>query len=253
MAEPSLRLYQRVVEGLATSIRKGDFGHGDKLPGERELAERFGVSRPTIREAMIALEIHGLVEIRHGSGIYVIDTSGAPAQAEERPREDLNVGAFEILEARIIVEGGVAAIAAALVTEEDLEILDDLACKMQQADIAASVEADRQFHLHIARMTNNGPLIDTVENLWRLRTQSLLAFNIERRASGGGREARNEEHREVVAALRKRDPVAARQAMQNHLERVREYLLDATETEEMESLLKRQRATRRAISQRSVF
>ncbi len=253
MAGASPRLYQKVVDALAASIRSGEFAPGGKLPGERELADRFGVSRPTIREAMIALEIHGLVEIRHGSGITVLDAAPAREAGDGLPTEDLNVGAFEILEARLVVEGGVAALAASVATEEDVQVLTGLLGEMTHSDVAVSAEADRQFHLHLARMTGNGPLLDTVETLWQLRSRSRLASIIEHRAEGSGREARALEHEQIIEAMRLRDPAAARQAMHSHLERVRQHLLDATETEEMESLLERQRANRSALSRRSVF
>ena len=92
----SVRLYRRVADELAGSIRNGPYKTGEKLPAERELAETFGVSRPTVREAMIALEIFGVVEIRHGSGIYVVEPpagSAAAAASETSAREDLDVGA----------------------------------------------------------------------------------------------------------------------------------------------------------------
>jgi len=72
MKERSEKLYQRVANAITTAIEEGQYTPGSRLPGERELAEDFSVSRPTVREAMIALEIRGLVEARHGSGVYVI-------------------------------------------------------------------------------------------------------------------------------------------------------------------------------------
>ena len=251
----TVRLYRRVADELAQSIRDGVYRPGEKLPAERELAEAFGVSRPTVREAMIALEIFGVVEIRHGSGIYVIEPAGGqPAQgAAETMNDDLNVGAFELIEARILVEGEMAAVAAAAVTDADIAVLNDLIARMQSGDDQECDDADHEFHEHIARLTDNGALIDTVSNMWALRKQSRLAARIMTRAQGGGRTARVNEHKRIVKALAARDPAAARAAMRHHLEMVREYLLDATETAEIESLRQNLRAKRDSLSRRTSY
>ena len=245
------RLYRRVADELADAIRKGTYMPGDKLPPERELAETFGVSRPTVREAMIALEIYGVVEIRHGSGIYVI----APDRGDESApaREDLNVGAFELIEARIIIEGETAAVAAASVNDADIARLENLIERMRNGDEAECEQADREFHSHLAGITENSALIDTIEHMWDLRTRSPLASQIMSRAQGGGRAARIEEHEAIVTALKKHDPAAARLAMRYHLEQVREYLLVATETAELESLRQKLRAQRDVLSRRTGY
>jgi len=251
----AVRLYRRVADDLAQSIRDGVYRPGEKLPAERELAESFGVSRPTVREAMIALEIFGVVEIRHGSGIYVIEPANAqPAQAEAGAmNDDLNVGAFELIEARILIEGEMAAVAAAAVNDADVAALNDLIARMQSGDDEECDEADHEFHEYIARLTDNGALIDTVSNMWALRKQSRLAARIMTRAQGGGRTARVNEHKRIVKALAARDPAAARAAMRHHLEMVREYLLDATETAEIESLRQNLRAKRDSLSRRTSY
>ena len=251
----SVRLYRRVADDLVQSIRDGVYRPGEKLPAERELAEAFGVSRPTVREAMIALEIFGVVEIRHGSGIYVIESGTVPAATGETEtmNDDLNVGAFELIEARILIEGEMAAVAAAAVTDADIEALNALIVRMQSGDDEACEEADHEFHEHIARLTDNGALIDTVSNMWALRKQSRLAARIMTRAQGGGRTARVNEHKLIVKALAARDAAAARGAMRHHLEMVREYLLDATETAEIESLRQNLRAKRDSLSRRTSY
>src|SRR5688500_16554776 len=96
----SPKLYQRVANSIVAEIRSGKYPRGERLPPERELAEEFGVSRPTLREAMIALEIRGIVEARRGSGIYVIDVSLSDANEAEP-----DIGPFEVTEARRLFEG----------------------------------------------------------------------------------------------------------------------------------------------------
>src|ERR1700759_4895837 len=102
------KLYQQIARRIAASIEDGRYAPGDKLPSERELADEFGVSRPTIRDAMIALEFQGLVEARQGSGVYV--TSAAPAPDDPT---DLEVNALEWTEARRLFEGEACALSAA--------------------------------------------------------------------------------------------------------------------------------------------
>ena len=102
-------LYRQVADQIRTLIENGEFAVGERLPGERELAEKLGVSRPTIREALIALEVEGLVHIRMGSGIYVTrQQREKPALA---PAEDLE-GPFELLRARSLIECAIAEEAA---------------------------------------------------------------------------------------------------------------------------------------------
>jgi len=109
------KLYVQVADSITASIKSGEYPSGARLSSERELAVAFKVSRTTIREAMIALEIRGLVEARPGSGIYVSEHPPQQASAE-----DLDIGAFELMEARRLFEGEAAALAAALITDEQL-------------------------------------------------------------------------------------------------------------------------------------
>jgi len=103
----SKKLYQQLARSIADGIKGGVYPRGRRLPSERDLAEKFGVSRPTVREAMIALEIQGFVESRHGSGVYV--THRAPSLDGGA---DLDIGPFELTEARRAVEGEACALAA---------------------------------------------------------------------------------------------------------------------------------------------
>ncbi|MFT4089438.1 MAG: FadR/GntR family transcriptional regulator [Asticcacaulis sp.] len=249
----SLRLYRRIADELAEIIKGGEFPPGSRLPTERELAERFSVSRPTVREALIALEILNIVEIRHGSGIYVPEASTLPVPANDS-REDLDVGAFELLEARIVIESGAVAIAATLATDQDIADLDDILDRQRQAANYTEFEAvDREFHLRLARITNNDPLIYVIEDLWEMRSRSKLASTVDTRVRGGGKVDRVEEHKKIVDALRDKDPKAARKMMHQHLERVRDYMLRATEMEEMQKLRRQQQSLRKALSERIIY
>jgi GntR family transcriptional repressor for pyruvate dehydrogenase complex len=240
------KLYRRLADSIAAQIEAGKYKLGERLPTERELAEQFGVSRPTLREALIALEMLGMIEARHGLGIYVT-RAHLPITASTF---DFEIGAFELIEARRLFEGEAAALAATSIDEAELADLERLLGLMRDQDELQGEDADKEFHLVIARATGNGAIIATVENLWELRNRSPLARNILGRARGGGLEPRIVEHRRVLDALRAHDPAAARNAMRDHLERVIEHLLHATETEAMQRAQQESKARRSKIAKR---
>ncbi len=228
MKQRGEKLYQRIVHAIVEAIDQGRYTTGMRLPGERELAEEYSVSRPTIREAMIALEIRGLVEARHGSGLYV--TAITP-QTTDQP--ELDIGAFELIEARILFEGEAAAVAATVIDDEAVAELDRILGDM--AAVASSspeaVEADRLFHLRIAEATGNTVITTVIDMLWTLRDRAPLSAHMFAEARREGVHPRVEEHRLIVDALRARDSAAARKAMRDHLRRVIDDVLAATEVE----------------------
>ena len=218
------KLYQRVAQSIATAIAKGRYAPGSKLPAERDLAEEFEVSRPTIREAMIALEIRGLVGAKKGSGIYV--TAASP---ELTATPELDVGAFELIEARALFEGEATALAATAIDAPQLEELRRLLIEMEEAgETGAAFDADKQFHFAIARATGNSLVVSVVEMLWSVREQSPLCVHMFAKARREGVTPRVNEHQLIVDALAAHDPQAARDAMRSHLRRVTDDLLEAT-------------------------
>lgn len=233
MQFPRHKLYQRIAATIAEGIASGRYLPGSRLAGERDLAEEHKVSRPTIREAMIALEMRGLVEARHGSGLYV--TAGK-AKLRDMRELDTDVGAFELTEARIIVEGEAVALAAMSMDDAKLAELEAILADMAASEPSepAVMDADRRFHLAIASATENEALRMLVELLWDLRTRSPLCITMFDRAKRGGVTPRIDEHLPILEALRNRDPAAAREAMRRHLRGVIDDLLAATEHEVME-------------------
>ena len=226
------KLYQAVAEAVTRDIASGRYLPGQKLPSERELTEQHNVSRPTIREAMIALEIRGIVEARHNSGVFVAKV--APPQLEGNLAEaDLDIGAFELTEARKLIEGEAAALAARSISDEEVAKLYALLEEMKQdfETDTSDDSADRNFHLTIAGATRNAALVLVIETLWDLRYKAPLTREIFRRARSVGISAFVDDHKHVADAMRDRDPVAARAAMQAHLDNVMEELLEATELE----------------------
>ena len=247
MAVVGQKLYQRVAAAITEAIESGRYAPGARLPGERDLAEEFAVSRPTIREAMIALEIRGLIEARHGSGLYV--TNAAPVDANAL---ELDIGAFELTEARILFEGETAALAATVMTPEKLGRLEAIVREMSNSphpDMRVE-QADRRFHLEIATATDNSAIRSVVEMLWDIRYRSPLCVHMFAKASRGGINPRIDEHRAILDALASGDPQAARAAMHSHLRRVIEDILAATELEAVERARSEISARRSEIARR---
>ncbi|MBT0669220.1 FadR family transcriptional regulator [Novosphingobium profundi] len=226
-----LKLYQRVAQELEAAIRKGVYQPGARLPAERVLAEDFKVSRPTIREAVIAMEIRKIVEVVHGSGVFVVERL-----PEDGAGGELNVGAFELIEARIMFEGEAAGLAASVITPEALATLADLLARMESLSPGSDEELglDRRFHLAIAEATQNTLVAQSVEHMWDLRENSELCRHMFEQARQVGIVPRPEEHRQIYEAIARRDPQAAREAMRAHLVRVSEDLLQVTELEMIE-------------------
>jgi DNA-binding FadR family transcriptional regulator len=236
------RLYEQIGEKLSKAIDRGDYAPGKRLPPERDLAVQFEVGRPTIREALIALEIAGYVEIRTGSGVYVQE----PSMRRNKSTLALEIGPFELVEARALFESEAAALAATLITDEEIEGLAAALDAMEEEDrlnIVGEI-ADREFHTRIARATRNSAIVYVIESLWDARSHSPMVARLLEKVRDAGVRPRIDEHRAVFDALRDRDPVAARAAMRDHLNRVIQDMLQATEVEELEATRARVREKR---------
>ncbi|MXP43990.1 FadR/GntR family transcriptional regulator [Allopontixanthobacter sediminis] len=229
------RLFHTIAEQLSEMIEKGVFPAGSRLPGERELAERFDVSRVTIREAEIALQAVGRIEIKTGAGVYVCE------EQPLRPGKLPDVSAFELTEARSLIEAEAAGLAAKLMTDETLERLRELLAEMETPDDAVSTAADKQFHALIAKASGNRAMLHTIETLWRMREELPAVKRSYEAICDDDVTARSREHKDILDALEARDPIAARTAMRQHFLRLISSMLDVTEREEL--LKVRQRAT----------
>ena len=211
------RLYRQIADQLAQLIASGEFPSGTRLPAERELAVSLGVSRTSVREAIISLEMSGLVEVRVGTGIFVT----TPPEGASRPGGDAGPGPFELLAARKLVEGEIAALAAKVATVEHAvalrESVQRLASKVD--DFAAREAEDRDFHLRLAKATGNGSLELVVEGLWNQRAE--LWGRLQQHFHTNELAERTiRDHAAIAAAVEAHDPEAARAAMHRHLARV---------------------------------
>jgi GntR family transcriptional repressor for pyruvate dehydrogenase complex len=216
------RLYEQIVQQIEDSVLNGSLKPGDQLPAERELAQRLGVSRTAVREAVKALREKGLVEAYSGRGTFITDGTSQAA----RQSFDLMIkigqqeGAPHLAELRLILEPGIAALAAVRVKEEDLAAMREAVAVMDRAqdDPEAYIEADLDFHLALAETVANPlilSLIDSIVGL--LREQRIKIFNVE-----GGPQRGQIHHKRILEAMERRDAEMARNAMRAHLEQVRE-------------------------------
>jgi DNA-binding FadR family transcriptional regulator len=230
------RLYHEVADKIKSLINEGSFPPGSRLPGERELAERFDVSRVTVREAEIVLQALGYISIKTGSGVYVLDPTNK--NGEGLP----DVSAFELTEARLMFESEAASLAALHISDEQLEHLSELV--KQIADDKPNTEeisqlADRNFHLAIAEASGNAAVRYIVEILWKIRDELPAVKNAyEWICQHEDATDRKAEHTAVLDALRKRDPLLARRAMQDHFRGLLEAMIDVTEQRAVEELRK---------------
>jgi GntR family transcriptional regulator, hexuronate regulon transcriptional repressor len=224
------RLYQELSRKLIDGLAQGKYAVGERLPAERELAAEHEVSRPTVREAIIALEVQGLVEVRVGSGAYV---KRLPGKGDV---PGFNVTAFELTEARLIFESEAAALAATQISDEELDELEGRVREIADENVrgGGTEQADRGFHLAIARATRNTAIFNTIEELWNLRANSPESALLHEKARTANVKPVVDEHSAILDALRARDPKAARAAMRTHLSAVLDSLLFATEERAIE-------------------
>jgi GntR family transcriptional regulator, uxu operon transcriptional repressor len=210
------RLYRVVSGRIEALIREDDIKPGERLPAERDLAAKLGVSRTSLREALIALELGGVVEVRGGSGVYVSEQA---AQKSARPAA--GPGPFEVLAARRMVEVEVAALAAKNATPAAVDAILVAVEQMEQNqdNRGENESADRDFHLAIARAAGNSALVGVIEYLWNQRG-SLWHKLTEHFQTEELRQQTLLDHRAILAAIASQDVAGARTAMRAHLDRV---------------------------------
>ena len=214
------RLYELIVQQVEDSILQGQLKPGDQLPAERDLAQRFGVSRTAVREAVKTLREKGLVEAYSGRGTFVTNgTSQAIRQSLDLMiRINQQDGSANLVELRLVLEPEIAGLAASRIDEQLLATMRESVAVMDRSlrDPDAFVEADLDFHLALAEAVGNPlilSLLDSIVGL--LREQRSRIFNID-----GGPERGQFHHKRILAAIEQRDPVSAREAMRAHLQQV---------------------------------
>ncbi len=220
------RLYQRVAQEVGELIRGGEFPIGQRLPSERDLARQLGVSRPVVREAMIALEIAGLVDVRTGSGIYVKKIS--PDTGLAAIISDAGPSPFDVIAARKMIEPEIASIAAGCASKSDLQgiaaaLKDMRAAVGDQRDLRPS---DRLFHTRLAAATHNTVLEGIVDQLWEYTMSAIFTGLHPRTGLPRNETAALTEHAAILDAVRARNEHAAATAMRAHLTRVEAIMME---------------------------
>ncbi len=234
------RLYQKIASQILEMIATGAYPPGTRLPGERELAEKLGVSRVVIREAEISLEALGHVEIKVGSGVYV-------KTPDRRDNGTLpRVTAFELTQTRLMFESESAALAATEITPDQISELERTIELMEKTpqDSPESDEADRVFHLTIAKASGNAANYYIMENLWRMRVELPEVREMYAAVCVEDSYSRVDEHEAILNALKERNPDKARKAMRAHFSRLIENLLVASEQHAIEEARRRSNANR---------
>lgn len=220
---------------LRNELSSGRYQIGDRLPPERDIAEQFEVSRAVVREALIMLELENLIEVRKGSGVYVMNLPQQQVATTTDQAHDDDVGPFELLQARQFLESDIAAFAATQVTKNDIaQMRQALAIEKDILDSSGEDDdGDRQFHMLIAQATGNSILIEIIEQLWLRRKNSPMWRKLHARITDTSyRQNWLEDHHKILAALQRKDPKMARQAMWQHLENVKEKLLELSDVED---------------------
>jgi len=216
------RLYEQIVQQIEESIVRGVLKPGDQLPAERDLAQRFGVSRTAVREAVKALREKGLVEAYSGRGTFITDgtTQAVRQSLDLMVKIGQPEGSNHLAEVRAILEPEIAALAATRLQESDLATMREAVAVMDKAqeDPDAYIEADLDFHLALAEGAANPiilSLLDSIVGL--LREQRMRIFRVT-----GGPQRGQIYHKQILDAVERHDAEKAREAMRAHLEQVRE-------------------------------
>jgi GntR family transcriptional regulator, transcriptional repressor for pyruvate dehydrogenase complex len=210
---PRPRLYEQIVQQLNQHIARAGLGPGDRLPPERELAARFGVSRASVAQALVALEVLGVVSVRHGDGAVIVDhaTDRQVVAALREHRDRLPA----VIEARSALEVKLASLAASRRTEDDLAEID-AALEAMAADVEAGgrgVEGDERFHAAVTAAGHSALLARLMREISHLvretRLESLSQPDRPRASLAG--------HRRIAEAIRAGDAQGAATAMHDHI------------------------------------
>jgi DNA-binding FadR family transcriptional regulator len=221
------KLYIQIADQIRDQILGGAVEPGKQLPSERDLALNLGVSRPTVREALIALEVAGLVEVRVGVGAFV-----RRREEEQRALPELSASPLEIMAVRRLLEPEAAALASWTISPEGTARLGETLRRMRHETETGdwSFESDRMLHMTLADATGNAVLRETLDGLWRARSEEIdTRFHQHLVEVGEVRVHILGDHEAIVAAVVSGRADAAREAMARHLHFVADAMLDAWE------------------------
>lgn len=223
---------------LRNMIAQKQYAIGERLPPEREIAEMLNVTRTVVREALIMLEIEGLIDVRRGAGIFVISTPATPSQTSASTAQCNDAGPFELLQARQLLESNIAEFAALQATREDIVKMRQ-ALLLEEQELASDApdeteSGDMQFHLAIAEATHNSMLVELFKQSWQWRENNPMWSQLHRHLDNTRyRKEWLSDHKQILAALIKKDAKAAKLAMWQHLENVKLRLLEFSNVDDI--------------------
>ncbi|MEG9482564.1 FCD domain-containing protein [Mannheimia sp. HC-2023] len=227
------RTYTKIGKILKEEISQGKYRVGDKLPTEREISERFDVSRTIVREAMVMLEVEKLIEVKKGSGVYVIKIP--ELNQDESSVELRDVGPFELLQARQLLESSIAEFAAQQATKQDIQVLRNILEREKKLLLEKmdDYSADKEFHLALAMITGNDVLVQLQEQLWKYRFNSAMWTQLHTRIlQHDHHHLWIQDHENILNAIQRKNPALARRAMWQHLENVKTKLFELSDVED---------------------
>ena len=221
-----VRLYESVIEQIMNLIKNNKLKPGDKLPPERELAEKLSISRGSLREAFRVLESRGLIKSKPGGGRYIREIRKNGHNSTENIILSLEKSSIlELLEAREMFEVKIAEITAQRATPEDIKSIEKALNKMNEEEMLKDdekTESDTEFHLAIAGASHNFVFV----NIIKLHLDLLRDTREKTQQIPGRREERWHEHQAILQAIKGHDSKKAGEAMLKHLRNVREVLVE---------------------------
>lgn len=231
----SYRLYKNVGNDLKELIKTANYVVGDKLPPERDIADLYGVSRTVVREAIIMLELEDIVRVKKGSGVYIINLPDTVNGSHSSDDED-DFGPFELLQARQLIESNIASFAASQVVKSDITELRTLLNREREMVAQGNLDdysVDEQFHIALAKATKNSVLENMLTELWQKRNNSQMWQKLHTHITDHSyRKIWLEDHEQIIQALQTKDPAAAKQAVWQHLENVKNVLMRLSNNED---------------------
>lgn len=217
----AIKPYQQTADRIRALIKEHGYEPGVRLPSERELADLLNVSRPTVREALIALEVEGVLQIRMGSGVYLSRPRKTAASAPKKVAKlKSDMSPFQLLEARRLVESEIAALAAVSRTPEHVRQMREIIKDMEVRAKAGKdpLVSDHKFHVLLAQASGNQVMASLVDQLFMARLGVLFSRLSTYFDTGSSWNEAIREHKAIVKAISAQDPDAAREAMRHHMD-----------------------------------
>ncbi|KHA57699.1 transcriptional regulator [Aeromonas hydrophila] len=227
MNDEAKRQYREIGDLIKSEIISGKYSIGSKLPPERDIADSFSIGRSVIREALIMLEIEGYVEVKKGSGIYVISTRSSCNESQI-----INlIGPFELLQARQLLESNITEFATLQATPSDIKVMKAaLEMEIEGLEMGKNEDGDMKFHQAIAEATHNSMLVTLWRQAWECRVNNPMWQHLHKRIATNEYQLEwLDDHKKILSAMQRKNSSAAKYAMWSHLENVKIRLMELSD------------------------